>query len=47
MLRSDLCDYSDAYIIIKEIITVEGTSNGYRHKRSLILRNNAPFIPFI
>ena len=46
-LRSDFCDYSDAYIIIKETITVEGTSNGYRHKRSLILRNNAPFIPCI
>ena len=24
MPRSDLCDYSDAYIVIKETITVEG-----------------------
>ena len=22
MLRSDLCDYSDAYIVVKEIVTV-------------------------
>ena len=25
MLRSDLCDYSDAYIVVKGIITVEDT----------------------
>ena len=24
MLRADLCDYSDAYILVKETITVEG-----------------------
>ena len=24
MLRFDLCDYSDAYILVKEDITVEG-----------------------
>ena len=24
LLRSDLCDYSDAYIAVKERITVEG-----------------------
>ena len=47
MLRSDICDYSDACIIIKETITVESTSNGYRHNRNFILRNNAPFIPCI
>ena len=26
MLRSDLCDYTDAYIIVKETITAEGTN---------------------
>ena len=26
MLRSNLCDYSDAYIVVKESITVEGTN---------------------
>ena len=25
MLRSDLCDYSDAYIVVKGIITVSAT----------------------
>ena len=27
MLRSDLCDYRDVYIVVKESITVEGTNN--------------------
>ena len=27
MLRSNLCDYSDAYIIVKETITIEGDNN--------------------
>ena len=26
MLRSSLCDYSDAYIAVKEIITVNSTA---------------------
>ena len=26
MLRSDLYDYSDAYIVVKSITTVEGTN---------------------
>ena len=25
MLRSDLCDYCDTYIVVKSTITVEGT----------------------
>ena len=27
MLRSDLCDYSDKYIVVKRDITVEGANN--------------------
>ena len=27
MLRSNLCDYSDAYIFVKAAITVEDTNN--------------------
>ena len=27
MLRSDLCDYSDAYIVVKGTITVTGENN--------------------
>ena len=26
MLRSDFCDYSDAYIVVKRTITVEGNN---------------------
>ena len=32
MLQSDLCDYSDAYIIVKVIITVKGADNRDRKK---------------
>ena len=32
MLRSDLCDYSDAYIVVKVEITVEGAHN--RNKKT-------------
>ena len=33
MLRSDLCDFSDAYIVVKGTITVTGTSNRSRKNR--------------
>ena len=46
MLRSDLCDYSDAYIVVKGTITVQTENNraidGYNI--NLILENNVPFI---
>ena len=54
MLRSDLCDYSDAYIVVKGTITV--TANGdnnnasnirYKRNRPLILKNNVPFVSCI
>ena len=44
MLRSDNCGYSDAYIFIKGNITVEGVNDIEKHNRSLIIKNNAPFI---
>ena len=49
MLRSDLCDYSDAYILVKGTVTVNGVVNGaeneiLRRNRPLILKNNAPFV---
>ena len=45
MLRSDLCDYNDAYIVVKGIITVsaEERDRGERN-RQVTLKNNAPFI---
>ena len=44
MLRSDLCDYSDAYIILKGDITLEGDNNANKRNRNLAFINNAPFI---
>ena len=44
MLRSYLCDYSDAYIVIRGTIIVEGTNGIDKHNRSFILKNNTPFI---
>ena len=43
MLRSNLYDYSDAYILVKGTITVAGNNLRDRQDRSLILKNNAPF----
>ena len=41
MLRSDLCDYSDAYIVVKGKITVTNP-NDDAYDRKLALKNNAP-----
>ena len=35
MLKSDLCDYSDAYIVVKGDITVEGANNRDKKKTDL------------
>ena len=43
MLRSDLCDYSDAYIFVKGTITVLRPNNAKRNK-AVASKNNAPFI---
>ena len=54
MLRSNLCAYSDAYILVNGTITVTapGANNGVNNirdkkNRSLILKNNAPFVSCI
>ena len=51
MLRSDLCDYTDAYILINGTVTVtvNAGANNIRDKKSrpLILKNNAPFVSCI
>ena len=41
MLRSNLCDYSDAYILVKGTITVNGVVNGVDND---IVRINRPLI---
>ena len=47
MLRSDLCDYADAYILVNGTILVNGLNPRDRQNRPLILKNNAPFISCI
>ena len=54
MLRSSLCDYSDAYILVKGTITVtapgvNNNANNIRDKRNrpVILKNNVPFVSCI
>ena len=54
MLRSNLCDFSDAYILVKVTITVTAPgansgANNIRDKRNrpVILKNNGPFVSCI
>ena len=54
MLRSNLCNYSDAYILVEGTITVtapgvNNNANNIRDKRNrpVILKNNAPFVSCI
>ena len=54
MLRSDLCDYADAYILVNGTVTVtangdNNNANNIRDKRDrpLILKNNALFVSCI
>ena len=54
MLRSNLCDYSDAYILVEGTIrvTAPGANNGAnnirdKRNRPLILKNNSPFVSCI
>ena len=54
MLRSNLCDSSDAYILVKGTITVtapavNNNANNIRDKRNrpIILKNNAPYVSCI
>ena len=46
MLRSDLCDFNDAYIVVKGTITVTGSDNPKTKQinKAVTLKNNAPFI---
>ena len=54
MLRSNFCNYSDAYILVKGKITVtapgvNNNANNIRDNRNrpVILKNNAPFVSCI
>ena len=45
MLRSSLCDYSDAYILVSATITVPntGTAANPSYKKNIIIKNCASF----
>ena len=54
MLRSNLCDYSDAYILVKGTITVAAPGNNNdankirdKRNRPVILKNNAAIVSCI
>ena len=47
MLRSNLCDYSDTYILVKGAIKVTGDHPSDGQNRPFILKNNAPFVSCI
>ena len=44
MRRSDLCDYSDPYIVVKGDITLEGNSDANKQTKNLEFKNNTQFI---
>ena len=51
MLRSDLCDYADAYILVNGTITVTANAGAKnirdKRNRKFMLKNNAPFVSCI
>ena len=44
MLRSDLCNFIDAYIVVKGDITLEGDNDANKRNENLAFENNTPFI---
>ena len=43
MLRFALCDFNDAYIVVKGNTTLEGENDANKRNKSLEFKNNAPF----
>ena len=45
MLKSSLCDYPDAYILVSGTITVPntGTAANPNNRKNIIIKNRAPF----
>ena len=44
MPRSDLCDYSDGYIVVKKTIIIASITNAKRRNKKLTFKNNAPCV---
>ena len=53
MLKSSLCDYDDAYILVKGTITITGSRNDAasrqenQRNKGVIFKNCAPFTKYI
>ena len=43
MLRSSLCDYNHAYLVLKGRISAADTNNANRRNEKLTFKNNGPF----
>ena len=46
MLQSELCDYSNEYIVVNKAITFTNPNNGECDKK-LVFENTAPFINYV
>ena len=46
MLRSDLCDYIDAHILMKGTTIIKGILNADTRSENLTFKNKAPFISY-
>ena len=48
MLRSDLCDYSNAYIVVKRTIDLlaHDANENYKAEKNVVFKNNSPCIIF-
>ena len=44
MLRSNLCNFSDAYIIVEGDITLEGDNDPNKRNTNLAFKNNTQII---
>ena len=44
MLRSNLCNFSDAYIVVEGDITLEGDNDANKRNKNPAFKNNVPFI---
>ena len=47
ILASDMCDYSDVYIVVNGTITADGTVIANERNKKLTFRNNALFTLYI
>ena len=44
IIKSDLCDISDADLVVEEDITLEGDNDANKRNKYLAFKTNAPFI---